>query len=66
MWGFKSVQDKIIKITRMNIIMVVVNVMIHLNCDCKNISVTKTWKLVLFDISIKSMDKLHYVINAIT
>lgn len=35
------------------------------NCDCRNISKTKMQRVVLIDISIVFMDKLHYDINAV-
>lgn len=35
------------------------------NHDCRNISVTKIQTVLLVDISIKCMDKLHYDINAV-
>lgn len=35
------------------------------NHDCRNISETKIQRMVLIDISIECMDKLHYDINAV-
>lgn len=35
------------------------------NRDCRNISKTKIQRVVLIDISIECMDKLHYDINAV-